>query len=101
MGLLDGKVAVATGSGRGIGRGFALELAKEGAKVVVNDVGSDVNGRGTAEDPAFTVCQEIEKAGGVAVPNYDDVSSFDSAANIIGTATEQFGTIDILVNNAG
>ena len=101
MGLLDGKVAVVTGSGRGIGRGFALELAKEGAKVVVNDVGSDVNGRGTAEDPAFTVCQEIEKAGGVAVPNYDDVSNFDSAANIIGTAREQFGSIDILVNNAG
>ncbi|MFN2642894.1 MAG: SDR family NAD(P)-dependent oxidoreductase [Actinomycetota bacterium] len=101
MGLLDGKVAVVTGSGRGIGRGFALELAKEGAKVVVNDVGSDVNGRGTAEDPAFAVCQEIEKEGGEAAPNYDDVSRFDSAQSIIETAVSKFGGIDILVNNAG
>src|SRR5260221_4837859 len=101
MGLLDGKVAVVSGAGRGIGRGFALELAKEGAKVVVNDVGSDVNGRGTAEDPAFTVCQEIEKDGGQAVPNYDDVSNFDAAKNIIDTAIGTFGRIDILVNNAG
>jgi NAD(P)-dependent dehydrogenase (short-subunit alcohol dehydrogenase family) len=101
MGLLDGKVAVVTGAGRGIGRGIALELAKEGAKVVVNDVGSDVSGRGTAEDPAFTVVQEIEKEGGEAAPNYDDVSQFDGAQSIIETAVSKFGGVDILVNNAG
>ncbi|MGZ4128950.1 MAG: SDR family NAD(P)-dependent oxidoreductase [Actinomycetota bacterium] len=101
MGLLDGRVAVVTGSGRGIGRGIAMELAANGAKVVINDAGVDVDGRGGSEDAAAQTCKEIEAGGGEAVPNYGDVSKFDQAAGIIQTAVDSFGTIDILVNNAG
>ena len=99
--LLEGKVAVVTGSGRGIGRGIALALAKEGAKVVINDVGCATDGRGTDADPAAAVCKEIAALGGEAIPNYDSVSEFDSAGNIIKSAVEKWGQIDILVNNAG
>ncbi|HEX9235530.1 MAG TPA: SDR family NAD(P)-dependent oxidoreductase, partial [Actinomycetota bacterium] len=101
MGLLDDRVAVVTGAGRGIGRGIALELAREGARVVVNDVGTSLDGRGTNQDPAHTVCQEIEEADGEAVPSYDDVSDFGAAELIIRTALDSFGRIDVLVNNAG
>jgi NAD(P)-dependent dehydrogenase (short-subunit alcohol dehydrogenase family) len=101
MGLLDGRVAVVTGSGRGIGRGIALCLAKEGAKVVVNDPGSTVDGRGKEGDPAHEVVEEIKKAGGQAVANYDSVADFAAAERIIKTAVDSFGRIDILVNNAG
>jgi len=101
MGLLDGRVAVVTGAGRGIGRGIALCLASEGAKVVVNDPGSTVDGRGKEGDPAHEVVEEIKKAGGQAVPNYDSVAEFAAAERIIKTAVESFGKIDILVNNAG
>ena len=101
MGLLDGRVAVVTGSGRGIGREFALCMAREGAKVVINDVGVSLDGRGTEEDPATQVCKEIEGFGGEAVPNYDSVSDFAGAERIIATAVESFGKVDILVNNAG
>jgi len=101
MGLLDGRVAIVTGSGRGIGREFALCFGREGAKVVVNDVGVSLDGRGTDEDPAVQVCKEIEALGGEAVPNYDSVSDFDGAARIVQTAVDAFGTVDILVNNAG
>jgi NAD(P)-dependent dehydrogenase (short-subunit alcohol dehydrogenase family) len=101
MGLLDGRVAVVTGSGRGIGREFALCMAAEGAKVVVNDVGVSLDGRGTEEDPAASVCREIEAHGGQAVPNYDSVTDFAGAERIVQTAVDAFGTIDILVNNAG
>jgi len=101
MGLLDGRVAVITGSGRGIGREFALCMAAEGAKVVINDVGVSLDGRGTEEDPAANVCREIEALGGRAVPNYDSVTDFAGAENIVNTAVESFGKIDILVNNAG
>ena len=99
--LLQGKVAVVTGSGRGVGRGIALALAKEGAKVVINDVGCGIDGRGTADDPATQVVNEIKALGGGAVPNYDSVSDFKAAANIIKAAVDSFGRIDILVNNAG
>ena len=101
MGLLDGRVAIVTGSGRGIGREFALCFAREGASVVVNDVGVSLDGRGTEEDPAAQVCAEIEALGSKAVPNYDSVTDFDGAANIVRTAVDAFGTVDILVNNAG
>jgi len=101
MGLLDGRVAVVTGSGRGIGREFALCMASEGASVVINDVGVSLDGRGTEEDPAAQVCKEIEALGGKAVPNYDSVTDFEGASNIIRTAIDAFGAIDILVNNAG
>jgi hypothetical protein len=99
--LLQGKVAVVTGSGRGIGRAIALELAREGAKVVVNDVGCEIDGRGGAQDPAAQVVNEIKALGSDAAPNYDSVSDFNGAANIIKTAVDKFGRIDILVNNAG
>jgi NAD(P)-dependent dehydrogenase (short-subunit alcohol dehydrogenase family) len=99
--LLEGKVAVVTGSGRGIGRGIALALAKEGAKVVINDVGCATDGRGTDADPAAAVCKEIAALGGEAIPNYDSVSEFESAGNIIKSAVDKWGQIDILVNNAG
>src|SRR3954452_13335112 len=101
MGILDGRVAIVTGSGRGIGREFALCFGREGAKVVVNDVGVSLDGRGTDEDPAVQVCKEIEALGGEAVPSYDSVSDFDGAAGIVQTAVDAFGTVDILVNNAG
>src|SRR5262245_39572021 len=99
--LLQGKVAVVTGSGRGIGRGIAIGLAREGASVVINDVGCSLDGRGTEEDPAAQVCKEIALFGGKAVPNYDSVSDHAAAKNIIQTAVQSFGRIDILVNNAG
>jgi NAD(P)-dependent dehydrogenase (short-subunit alcohol dehydrogenase family) len=99
--LLSGRVAVVTGAGRGIGRAIALCLAQEGAKVVVNDVGASLDGRGTEADPAHQVCKEIEAFGGAAVPNYDSVADFEAAANIVRTAVDAFGKLDILVNNAG
>jgi len=101
MGLLDNRVAVVTGAGRGIGRDIARCLAAEGAKVVVNDVGVSLGGEGTGEDPAAEVCKEIEAAGGQAIPNHDSVSDFEAAGRIIGAAVESFGAIDIVVNNAG
>ena len=101
MGLLDGRVAIVTGAGRGIGREFALCFAREGARVVANDVGVTLDGQGTHEDPAAQVCKEIEALGSEAVPNYDSVSDYQGARNITQTALDAFGTVDILVNNAG
>jgi NAD(P)-dependent dehydrogenase (short-subunit alcohol dehydrogenase family) len=99
--LLQGRVAVVTGAGRGIGREFALALAREGAAVVVNDIGVGLRGDETGEDPAAEVCAEIEAAGGRAVPAYDSVSDYEAAGRIVQTAIDDFGQIDILVNNAG
>ncbi|MDQ1360144.1 MAG: hypothetical protein QOJ44_521 [Acidimicrobiaceae bacterium] len=99
--LLQGRVAVVTGAGRGIGREFALALAHDGAAVVVNDIGVGLRGDETGENPAADVCAEIEAAGGRAVPAYDSVSDYEAAGRIIQTAIDNFGQIDILVNNAG
>jgi NAD(P)-dependent dehydrogenase (short-subunit alcohol dehydrogenase family) len=99
--LLQGRVAVVTGAGRGIGREFALALAQAGASVVVNDIGVGLRGDETGEDPATDVCAEIEALGGHAVPAHDSVSDYDAAGRIIQTAIDTFGQIDILVNNAG
>jgi NAD(P)-dependent dehydrogenase (short-subunit alcohol dehydrogenase family) len=98
---LAGKVAIVTGAGRGIGRGEALALASEGAKVVVNDLGGAVDGSGASTSPAEDVVAEITKLGGEAVANYDSVATKEGGDNIVKTAIDSFGKIDILVNNAG
>lgn len=97
----DGKVAIVTGAGAGIGRMYALELAQRGAKVVVNDLGGARDGSGSSTSAADTVVDEIKKAGGEAVANYDSVATMEGGENIVKTAVDAFGTVDILVNNAG
>jgi len=101
MGMLDGKVAVVTGSGRGIGREIVLLMAKEGAKVVVNDPGMTEAGAGGDQKVADTVVDEVKKLGGQAAANYDSVSTSEGAEKIVKTAVDKFGKLDILVNNAG
>jgi NAD(P)-dependent dehydrogenase (short-subunit alcohol dehydrogenase family) len=101
MGHLDGKVAIVTGAGRGIGREEALLLASEGAKVVVNDLGGSWEGEGADTGPAADVAQEILAAGGEAAANTDDVSTAAGAQRLVDQAVETFGSLDILVNNAG
>ena len=98
---LKGKVAVVTGAGRGIGRGIAILMASEGAKVVVNDLGGAVDGSGAAQNVADEVVTEIRTVGGEAVTNYDSVTTVEGGENIIKTAVDSFGKLDILVNNAG
>lgn len=102
MGICEGRVCVVTGAGRGIGREYALSLAAEGARVVVNDLGGEMDGGGNpTSGPASEVVAEIVAAGGEAVANADDVSSFDGAARLIATAVDAFGDLHCLVNNAG
>ena len=101
MPSLDGKVALVTGAGRGIGREHALALARAGASVVVNDLGSSLAGEGTDATPAQDVVNEIVAGGGSAVASYDDVSDFEAAGHMIQRAIERYGRLDILVNNAG
>ncbi len=100
-GRLEGKVAIVTGAGRGIGRGEALLLAEEGAKVVVNDLGGSEAGEGADARPADEVVAEIVAAGGEAVPNYDSVATMEGGERIVQTALDSFGRLDILINNAG
>lgn len=101
MGLLDGKVAIVTGAGRGVGKYEALALSKEGAKVVVNDLGGGVDGTGAQTMVADEVVKEIRDAGGEAAPNYADISTADGAEALVQTAVSEFGKLDIMVNNAG
>ena len=101
MGICDGRVVVITGAGRGIGREHALEFASQGAKVVVNDLGAEVDGSGSPDGPAGQVVDEVRAMGGEAVANGDDVSDYEGAGRLIETAIDTFGTIDVLVNNAG
>src|SRR3954467_6367362 len=100
MGLLDGKIAIVTGAGHGIGRGHALELAKHGARVGGNHLGSSVTGEGASQDADLTV-KLIEQRGGEAVANYADVSDEQQSGVMIQQAIDTWGQLDILVNNAG
>ena len=99
--LLEGKVVVVTGAGRGIGRAIALELARSGAQVVVNDLGTSGDGRGNDSAPANEVVAEIEAGGGSAIASFESVAEWDSAHRIIQAAIDRFGRIDGVVNNAG
>ncbi len=101
MGLLDGKVAIVTGAGGGLGRQHAKLLASEGAAVVVNDLGGDRAGGGKGSSMADAVVEEIKAAGGEAVANYDSVATVDGGQNIVDTAVKTFEKADILINNAG
>jgi len=101
MGLVDGKVAIVTGAGRGVGRGEALELAAQGAKVVVNDFGGSSKGEGGDHGPADEVVEIIRSRGGEAVANYGDVADWGDAQALVQQALETYGALDILVNNAG
>jgi NAD(P)-dependent dehydrogenase (short-subunit alcohol dehydrogenase family) len=99
--IVAGKVAIVTGAGRGIGRGIALLLAQEGARVVVCDIGASLDGAGTDTGPAQAVVGEIEKAGGEAIASTASISEPGNADKIVAAALEAFGRVDILVNNAG
>jgi 3-oxoacyl-[acyl-carrier protein] reductase len=101
MGDLDGRVAIITGAARGLGRCHALQLAEQGARIVVNDLGGAADGKGRDEDPARSVCEEIKAMGGEAVPHFGDVADWNDAKSMIQTALDEFGELNILVNNAG
>ncbi len=101
MGALDGRTAIITGAGRGIGREHALFFASEGANVVVNDLGGAVDGSGDDRSPAQQVVDEVTAAGGKAVANTDDVCDWEGGKRLVDTAVETFGDLHILVNNAG
>ncbi|HSN39257.1 MAG TPA: SDR family NAD(P)-dependent oxidoreductase [Burkholderiales bacterium] len=99
--IMEGKVVVVTGAGRGIGRAIAMLMAQRGAKVVVNDIGAALDGSGSDATPAQEAVDEIRRAGGEAAPNRDSVAGFNSAAKIVQCALDNFGRIDCVVNNAG
>ena len=101
MGALDGRVAIITGAGRGIGREHALLFASEGAKVVVNDLGCAVNGSGDDRTSAQKVVDEIKELGGEAIANTEDVSDWEGGHRVVTAAVEAFGDLHVLVNNAG
>ncbi len=101
MGICGGRIVIVTGAGRGIGRGHALEFARQGAKVVVNDLGAELDGSGGSTGPAGEVVDAIRAMGGEAVANGDDVADWAGAQRLIQTAVDSFGGLDVLVNNAG
>src|SRR5215213_8117916 len=100
-GICEGRVVVITGAGRGLGREHALAFAAEGAKVVVNDLGAEVDGSGASTGPAGEVVDAIRGSGGEAVANGDDIASWDGAERLIKSAVDTFGSLDTLVCNAG
>lgn len=101
MGICEGRVVIVTGAGRGLGRAYALGLAQEGAKVVVNDLGVGTHGDATAERPADQVVEEIRAAGGAAIANFDDVADYEAGGRIVQATLDAFGRLDAVVNNAG
>ncbi len=101
MGICEGRVVIVTGAGRGIGRGHALEFARQGAKVVVNDLGAELDGSGGSTGPAGEVVDEIRATGGEAVANGNDVADWEGAQAIVQSAVDAFGGLDVVVNNAG
>jgi len=100
-GICEGRIAIITGSGRGLGRAHALELARQGARVVVNDLGCELDGSGGGTGPAGEVVEEIRAAGGEAIANGDDVADFEGAGRMVAAALDAFGGLDAVVNNAG
>src|SRR5512139_1792496 len=101
MGICDGRVVIVTGAGRGIGREHALEFARQGARVVVNDLGGALDGSGRSTGPADEVVDAIRALGGEAVANGDDVADWEGAGRLVKTALDSFGRLDVVVNNAG
>ena len=99
--LCEGRVAIVTGAAQGVGRQHALLLAKCGAKVVVNDIGAEIDGTKMADNPAYGVVDEIKAMGGEAVVNGDDVSSWEGSKRMIDQAISEFGKLDVVINNAG
>ncbi|MGH9187773.1 MAG: SDR family NAD(P)-dependent oxidoreductase, partial [Acidimicrobiales bacterium] len=100
-GICSGRVVIVTGAGRGLGRAHALALAREGALVVVNDIGTTLDGTGRSLGPAESVVAEIAAGGGTAIVNDDDVADWDGAARLVRVALDAFGRLDVVVNNAG
>ncbi|MDQ1395367.1 MAG: hypothetical protein QOG64_626 [Acidimicrobiaceae bacterium] len=100
-GICEGRVVIVTGAGRGIGRGHALELARQGAKVVVNDLGTESDGKGSSTGPAGEVIDIIHGLGGEAAANGDDVADWNGAARLVQTAIDHFGRLDVIITNAG
>jgi len=100
-GICEGRIVIVTGAGRGIGRGHALAFAREGARVVVNDVGAELDGTGSSNGPAGEVVDQIRAMGGEAIANGDDVSEFDQAEHLITSTIDHFGDLHVVVNNAG
>src|SRR5258708_2486097 len=101
MSICEGRVAIVTGAGRGLGRAYALKLAAHGAKIVVNDLGGETSGVGVDLTPAQQVVQEIQAAGGEAIADGSDVSNWEEAGAMIERAVATFGKLDIVINNAG
>jgi NAD(P)-dependent dehydrogenase (short-subunit alcohol dehydrogenase family) len=101
VGICEGRVVIVTGAGRGIGRAHALEFARQGARVVVNDLGADPDGSGGATGPAAEVVEQIRDAGGAAIANGTDVADFEAAGQLLQKTLDEFGRLDVVVNNAG
>src|SRR5687767_7690837 len=101
MGLLDGKVVLITGAGGGIGRAHALACAREGARIVVNDLGGARDGSGSDDSAAARACQEISALGGEAIPSFDSVTDYAACERMVQSALDKWGRLDVVVNNAG